>query len=165
MSGTRSDLPMRVQRIARDDVVTATPETALKEVARSMYDRSVGSVVIVDDGEVVGIVTDRDLTIELLAEGGDVDLFDPAVSIDEITAADLMTAGPLTVDEDAELPRVLHHMTDAHARRIPVVDEEGRVSGILTLDDVVVHLAGESTHVSAQLDNLAGVIRSESPDR
>ena len=154
---------MAVQGIAREDVVTATLDSSIQEVAREMFDRNVGSVVIVEDDEVVGIVTDRDLAAQLLAEGGYVNLFDEGVAVDEVRAADVMTADPLTVNETDELPRVLHHMTEARARRIPVVDDEGHVAGILTLDDVVIHLAGESTHVSAQLDNVAGVIRSESP--
>ncbi|WP_436927704.1 CBS domain-containing protein [Halosimplex amylolyticum] len=73
-----------------------------------------------------------------------------------------MTAEPLVVAVDDELPRVLHHMAEAHARRIPVVDD-GSLAGKLALDDVVILLVGESAHVSAQLDNVAGVIRSASP--
>ncbi|MFC7193797.1 CBS domain-containing protein [Halosimplex aquaticum] len=111
----------------------------------------------------MGIVTDRDLAVELLAEDGPANLFKSDVELEALTAGDVMTADPLVVDSDDELPRVLHHMTEAHARRIPVVDDNGSLTGILTLDDVVTHLAGESAHVSAQLDNVAGVIRSESP--
>lgn len=163
MTRGRSDLPMTVQGIAREDVVTATPDSSIQEVARTMFDENVGSVVIVEDDEVVGIVTDRDLAVQLLNGGSDVNLFDEGFAVDEVTVAEVMTVDPLMVNESDELPRVLHHMTEAKARRIPVVDDEGHVAGILTLDDVVIHLAGESTHVSAQLDNVAGVIRSESP--
>lgn len=165
MGSSRSDLPMNVRKLAREDVVSAGPDATVREIAETMFDRSVGSVVIVDDDEPVGIVTDRDLTVELLAEEGPVNLFETSVELAEITAADVMTADPLVVEVDDELPRVLHHMDEAHARRIPVVDGEGALVGILTLDDVTVHLAGESAHVTAQLDNVASVIRSESPDR
>jgi len=163
MGSKRSDLPMRIEKLAREDVVSASPDTTVKELAETMFERSVGSVVIVENEEPVGIVTDRDLTVELLAGEGDVDLFETERELTEITAADVMTADPLVVNADDELPRVLHHMDEAHARRIPVVDDDGALMGILALDDVVVHLAGESTHVSAQLDNVASVIRSESP--
>ncbi|MFC4989295.1 CBS domain-containing protein [Saliphagus infecundisoli] len=74
-----------------------------------------------------------------------------------------MTADPLVVQTDDKLPRVLHHMDKAHARRIPVVNEDGTLAGIIALDDVMVHLGGESAHVSAQIDNVASVIHSESP--
>lgn len=154
---------MTIERLAREDVVSVGPDAFVREIAEAMFDRSVGSVVVVEDDEPVGIVTDRDLAVELLAEDGPVNLFEADVNIGEITAADVMTTDPLVVDTDDELPRVLHHMDEAHARRIPVVDDEGALVGILALDDVMVHLAGESTHVSAQLDNVASVIRSEFP--
>ena len=154
---------MTVDRLARKDVVSVGPDTSVRAVAEAMFDRSVGSVVIVENDEPVGIVTDRDLAVELLAETGSVNVFEADVDVETITAADVMTAEPLVVGMDDQLPRVLHHMDEAHARRIPVVDGEGALAGILALDDVVVHLAGESAHVSAQLDNVASVIRSESP--
>lgn len=163
MGSKRSDLPMQIETLAREDVVSADPDATVREIAETMFERSVGSVVIVENDEPVGIVTDRDLTIELLAGGGDVNLFETERDPAKITAADVMTADPLVVNADDELPRVLHHMDEAHARRIPVVNDDGALVGILALDDVVVHLAGESTHVSAQLDNVASVIRSESP--
>lgn len=164
MESKRSDLPMRIEKLAREDVVTASPDTTVRELAETMFDRSVGSIVIVENDEPVGIVTDRDLTVKLLAGEGDVNLFETERDLTEITAADVMTADPLVVNADDELPRVLHHMDQAHARRIPVV-EDGALVGILALDDVVIHLAGESAHVSAQLDNVASVIRSESPEQ
>jgi len=164
MGSKRSDLPMRIEKLAREDVVSASPDTTVKELAETMFERSVGSVVIVENEEPVGIVTDRDLTVELLAGEGDVDLFETERELTEITAADVMTADPLVVNADDELPRVLHHMDEAHARRIPVVDD-GALVGILALDDVMIHLAGESAHVAAQLDNVASVIRSESPEQ
>lgn len=159
----RTDLRMKVEEFARSEVVTASPDAPVRDVARSMVDRSVGSVVIVEDGEPVGIVTDRDLAVRLLAEEGDETVFSGGRDPTDLTAADVMTVDPLVVAVGDELPRVLHHMNEAGARRVPVVDEDGSIAGIVTLDDVVIHLAGESTHVSAQLDNVAGVIRSESP--
>ena len=156
---------MKVEKLAREDVVSAEPDTPIREIAETMFERSVGSVVIVENDEPVGIVTDRDLAVEPLAENGAVNLFETDAAVAEITAADVMSADPLVVNADDELPRVLHHMDEAHARRIPVVDAEKALVGILTLDDVTIHLAGESAHVSAQLDNVASVIRSESPER
>ena len=159
----RTDLRMKVEEFARSDVVTASPDASIREVARAMVERTVGSVVIVEDDEPVGIVTDRDLAVRLLAEEGDETVVGGGRDPADLTAADVMTADPLVVAVGDELPRVLHHMNEAGARRVPVVDEDGSIAGIVALDDVVVHLAGESTHVSAQLDNVAGVIRPESP--
>lgn len=161
---SRADLPMAVQNLARTNVVTVGPDAPVREVAEAMFDRSVGSVVIVEDDEPVGIVTDRDLAVELLAETSAVNIFTSDADVADLTASDVMTVDPLVAEADDRLPRVLHHMNEARARRIPVVDDDGSLVGILALDDVVVHLAGESTHVSAQLDTVAGVIRAGSPE-
>jgi CBS domain-containing protein len=72
-----------------------------------------------------------------------------------------MTRDPLTVPADAEIPKVLRQMNEAGARHVPVV-EDGSVIGMITLDDLITHVAGESAHVSAQMDNVAGIIRTES---
>jgi CBS domain-containing protein len=97
-----------------------------------MADKNVGDVIVTDDDEVVGIVTD------------------------------VMTEDPLTIESQARVPRLLHHMNQANVRRIPVEDD-GNVVGIITFDDLVVHLAGESAHVAAQLESLADVVHAESP--
>ena len=69
MVPTRSDLPMRIEKLATEEVVTAGRESSVGEIAELMSDHSVGSVVIVENDEPVGIVTDRDLAVELLASG------------------------------------------------------------------------------------------------
>lgn len=74
-----------------------------------------------------------------------------------------MTPDPVTVDQDLEFPKVLREMAEATARRIPIT-EDGEVVGVVTLDDCLVRLAGESEHVSAKLESLATVIRGQSSD-
>ena len=154
---------MNARELAREDVVSVPPDATLEEVAQAMYGHTVGSVVVEEDGQLVGIATDRDLAIELLAEDSEVNIFRDSTDLSAIIARDVMTADPLTVEPDVEIPRVLRQMNDAVARRIPVVDE-GTVVGILTFDDLVVQLAGETKHCAAKLDSLAGVVRAESPD-
>lgn len=127
-----------------------------------MFEESVGSVVIAEDGDLRGIVTDRDLTVELLAEDSDYNVFTGETDLSTATAADVMTTDPLTVEPDDEIPRVLDQMLDAIARRIPVV-EDGDVVGILTLDDLMVHLAGEHQRLAADTRAIANVIEEESP--
>jgi CBS domain-containing protein len=72
------------------------------------------------------------------------------------------TTDPLSVEGDAKIQRIPRTMNDAHVRRVPVVEDD-RVVGIVAFDDLVLHLAGECTHVSAQLDSLAEVVHAESP--
>lgn len=136
---------MTLEDIARTDVATAAPETTVEELAERMRERNVGSLVVTGDGEPLGMVTDRDVAVRVWEHD------DPAA----VTAADLMTAEPVTVDVDAGVYEALELAGEANVRRLPVVDGEGLV-GIVTLDDVVVLLAGE-------LEGVADVIQAESP--
>lgn len=155
---------MKVGEIGRREVVTVGPDAGVAEIAETMYHEKVGSVVVAEGEELVGIVTDRDLVIELLAEGGEVDLFDGEVALGDVTASDVMTADPLTVSPDDEVPAAIAQMNDAITRRLPMV-KDGRVVGIVTLDDLLVHLAGEYRRLSADLEGLTDVIHGESPSR
>jgi CBS domain-containing protein len=131
----------------RPNVVTASPDAPASELADRMREHSVGSVVVVEDGRPVGIVTDRDLSVGPFAAGDDPD---------ETPARDVMTPDPETVTEDAGLMDVSERLCEAGVRRLPVVGDDGSLSGIVTLDDMAVLL-------TAELTDLAGVIQAESP--
>lgn len=137
---------MTVGDLAREDVVTVTPETTAVDIATTLADENVGSAVVVEGTDPVGIVTDRDLAVSVIAEGADAST---------LTAADVMTGDLFTVEPTEGVFDVLAEMCDAGVRRVPVVDADG-LAGILTLDDFLVLLATE-------LSNLAGVVESESP--
>lgn len=120
---------MRIADFCKRNVVTAYPETNLAEVARSMRNEHVGCVVVVDlQRKPVGLLTDRDIVVETLACG-----VDPRI----VTAGDIMTAGPVTVPLDQDSQWALKVMRDRGVRRLPVVDDGGRLAGIVTLDDVL----------------------------
>lgn len=137
---------MTIGDFARREVVTAGPDVSLLEVAGLMATANVGSVVIVDGRRPLGIVTDRDLVLDVLGLDRD-----PAeLSADEVMSEDLVVA-----DAGDDVLDVLRRMHEAGVRRIPVMDGE-RLSGIVTLDDFVALLAEE-------LGSLAGVIEAESP--
>ncbi|WP_254546967.1 CBS domain-containing protein [Halomarina pelagica] len=162
MSRERSDTDLRVGRIARKDVVCVPDDATIGEVARTMVEANVGDVLVTKGDELVGIVTDRDLVVHLLTDEHGTNVLAEGGSGSELTAGDLMTGDPLTIESDARIPRLLHHMNQASVRRVPVV-EDGDLVGIVTFDDLVVHLAGESAHVAAQLDSLSDVVHAESP--
>ena len=120
---------MRIIDICKRRVVTAYPETNLAEVARSMRNEHVGCVVIIDvERKPMGLLTDRDIVVETLACG-----VDPRI----VTAGDIMTAGPVTVPAEQDSAWALKVMRDRGVRRLPVVDESGRLAGIVALDDVL----------------------------
>ena len=127
--------------------VTAQPDTAVKELAKTMDEEGIGDVIITEDDKPVGIVTDRDIALAY-GQGEDLDSMD---------AEDLMTEDPVTIQQDAEAVDLPRLMADEKVRRIPVVDDDGTLVGIVTLDDVV-SVTGE------ELENIAAVIEAQSPD-
>jgi CBS domain-containing protein len=144
-----------VDEIAReaDEVVTASPDDTARELAETMSEENVGSVVVVDGGEPVGIVTDRDITVRGVAQGRD---------LDEATAKDVMTDDLVVVNAHDEISELIETLDAAGVRRMPVVDEGG-IAGIVTLDDIAVLLAVELDGIAEEMTSLSNVIRSGSP--
>ena len=109
-------------------VVTASPEAPAHEVARLMRDRNVGSVVLTDgEGRPCGMVTDRDLTITVLADAGGLDR----------RSGDCATTPVVTGEPDMDLEEAAALMVGHRIRRLPVLDG-GSLVGIVTLDDIAV---------------------------
>ncbi|MFB6300786.1 MAG: CBS domain-containing protein [Halobacteriales archaeon] len=140
------ETPMAIIDLARTEVVTVSPTTSIDDVGAILRDEDVGSVVVIEDNRPVGIVTDRDLAVNVLAEGH---------SPEGMTAEDVMTADLFTIDADAGIYETLRAAADANVRRIPVTEGDELV-GIVTLDDIIVLLANEFAEV-------ADIIQAESP--
>jgi len=138
---------MTIHDIARTDVVTASREQSAGNLATVMTEEDVGSVVIEEEDRPVGIVTDRDLMVKVL---------EPRADPTTVTAGEIMTEDPTTVSIDDGVFEVTEAMAEASVRRMPVVDGEGSVAGIVTLDDLLVLLTRE-------LGALSGVVEAESP--
>lgn len=138
---------MTILELARPNVVAVTPDAGATRIASLMEERDVGSVIVVEDDRPVGLVTDRDLTIEVVSQGSD-----PG----DVTAADVMTEDLFTVHEEEGIYEVLTSASKEGVRRVPVVDDDGDLAGIVTLDDFVVLLAGE-------LDTVSTIVQAESP--
>lgn len=105
-------------------VETATP---IVEAARLMKSEDVGSLPVVEGDRLVGMLTDRDVVIRVVAEGKDVE----STTAGEIASRDLVT-----VDPQQELDEALRLMAQHQVRRLPVVEEDGRLVGILAQADV-----------------------------
>ncbi|AEB12886.1 CBS domain-containing protein [Marinithermus hydrothermalis] len=123
---------MGLLEFARPDVVTVPPSASVADAARLMADINVGSVVVVEGLRPVGVLTDRDITVRVVAEG-----LDPEAT----PVRRVMTPDPVTLGEELSLFEALEEVKDKAIRRFPVVDPEGRLVGIFTLDDVL-HLLG-----------------------
>lgn len=134
---------MSVGEYCNRKVVIAERETSVREAARLMRNYHTGDLVVVEHREnrnvPVGIVTDRDLVIEVLAEDA---------PLDSLTLADLVSQELATVNEKEELWMVLNHMRLLGVRRMPVVDNGGALVGILTMDDAVELIAEALSHMA-----------------
>jgi len=126
-----------IRDVMTESVVTAPTSAAVREVAELMRERHVGSVVLVDDGgSPEAIVTDRDLTVGVLADGRD----------PSDRAGDHASAPVVTGTVDMEVAAAGELMVTHAIRRLPVLDGD-RLTGIVTLDDLVVRTGDvELTH-------------------
>ena len=128
----------RCSDIMTKSVQTATADTTLREVAVMMRDGDMGSVPVVDDGRLVGIVTDRDIVVRAMAEGKD-----GSASVSDAMTTDIATSAP-----DDYVFEAVRLMGDKQVRRIPVVDADRKLVGIIALADVA--LETEDDHDLAE---------------
>ena len=115
-----------------------TAETPLRDVARLMVENDCGEIPVVDDkGQPVGVVTDRDITVRIVAEARDTM---------SATAGDAMSRPAKTVREDSSLKEATELMESAKIRRVPVVDASGKLTGIVSVADIA--LAGKDVQTA-----------------
>jgi CBS domain-containing protein len=115
-------------------VVTATLDDTVLDVARRMRDQKVGCVVVIRDGHPVGILTDRDIVLRIVAER-----LDP----DAVLVSSIVTYDAVTIARTDGFETAVRAMREHGVRRVPIVDADGRVTGIVTADDLVALLGSE----------------------
>lgn len=126
---------MKVSEIMTARPVCCTLETQLQEVARLMLEKDCGEIPVVESHEKlrpIGVITDRDIVCRSLAVGKDP--FD-------LRAEDVMTKTVITVTPDTTLDEVCQIMEENQIRRVPVVDQNGEICGMLTQADIARHLS------------------------
>lgn len=134
---------MFIGELCNREVVFATREMGLPEAAQLMRKYHVGNLVVVDDvcGKrmPVGILTDRDMVIEIISQSLDFNAF---------TVGDIMSPQLFSVQEKEGVFETVLLMRTKGVRRIPVVDEEGELTGIVTVEDILDLLAEEITELA-----------------
>lgn len=129
---------MPIGDVCTREVLVATPETTVAEAARLMRQHHVGDLIVVtgEEGNRVptGIVTDRDIVLSVVATG-----LDPKV----FTLGDLVTEKLITVNEDLGVFETIQKMRTKGIRRLPVVDDKGKLVGIVSIDDLIQLLGQE----------------------
>ncbi len=115
-----------IAEVMTTDVEVVRPEETLRDAARAMADLDVGSLPVCDGRKLIGMITDRDITIRAVAEGKGAD-----TPVQEIMTDDVVWCS----DSDS-VDAVLQQMSDAQIRRIPVIDADRQLVGIVALGDI-----------------------------
>jgi CBS domain-containing protein len=119
---------MKVKDAMHKGVDWVNPDTPVVELAKLMRAHDIGAIPIGENDQLVGMVTDRDIVCKGLAQDG----FDAS----RIVARDVMTAGIHCCREDDDLAKAVQHMESLKVRRLPVINKNKRMVGMLALGDV-----------------------------
>ncbi|MFF5482121.1 CBS domain-containing protein [Streptomyces sp. NPDC012935] len=109
--------------------MTVEPQASVQSVAQMMRDEDIGAVLVTEGGRLRGLVSDRDLVVRAVAEGGDPD----RTTVAQACSEDLVTVGP-----DDDLILAVQVMRERSVRRVPVVDRENHPVGIVALADLAI---------------------------
>ncbi|HEY1084367.1 MAG TPA: CBS domain-containing protein [Prosthecobacter sp.] len=120
---------MKINEIMTSEVKVIKPETPLQDAAGFMRELSIGALPVCDGKKLIGMLTDRDIVVRAVADGLD---------ISTTTAAECMTAEITFCFDDEELEAAEGLMKDQQIRRLPVVDREKQLVGILSLGDIAI---------------------------
>jgi CBS domain-containing protein len=118
---------MQVKEAMHAGVEWVEPDTPVSTIAKKMRDLDIGAIPVCEKDRLVGIITDRDITCRAVAEGGD---------LSKLTASDVMTKDVIYCRDTEDLQDAIHIMEDKRIRRMPAIDEEKRMVGMLSLGDV-----------------------------
>ncbi len=114
---------MKISDIMTRDVETLTPDQSICDAARAMEKADCGAILVHDGDNLVGMLTDRDIAIRAVAQG-----LAPVTPISEVMTDDI-----LYCFEDEDIQHVAENMADLHVRRLPVMDRNKRLVGIVSL--------------------------------
>lgn len=119
---------MDVTSVMTPNPACCRPDASLREVARMMLDNDCGEIPVVDESmRPQGVVTDRDIVVRAVAEGRDAN---------SVRVSEIMSTPPTTVSTDAKLSDVTDVMESRQIRRVPVVDKDGKLCGIVAQADI-----------------------------
>jgi CBS domain-containing protein len=143
---------MRVKEVVTTDVEVVHPQSGLTQAAMTMRKLDVGVLPVVKDGRLKGILTDRDITVRAVAESRDLS----TTLVDDVMSRDVQS-----VQEDEDVKTAARVMAEHQVRRLPVVDRDGRLTGILSMAD----LAVDSGDAKATETAIEGVSQPAKPRR
>ena len=130
-------------------VVTASAQMTVDQAAQTMRSKNVGALVVVNAGRPIGMITDRDVTVEVVAKG-----MDP----DTVRVGDVMRKKLVTIREDLGILDAAKAFAKTGVRRLPVVTKKGILVGVIAVDDLIMLLGNEMGQMAGALS--AGLRRA-----
>jgi CBS domain-containing protein len=118
---------MQVKEAMHAGVEWVEPDTSISTVAKKMRDLDIGAIPVCERDHLVGMITDRDITCRAVAKVTD---------LSKLTASDVMTKDVIYCRDTEDLQDAIHIMEDKQIRRMPAIDEDKRMVGMLSLGDV-----------------------------
>lgn len=134
---------MKVQDLMSTNVASISPRTTLRQAARKMSELSIGSLPIIEDNKLLGIITDRDISCHAVALGRDPNNTDVQI---------VMSRDVVTCFNDQDIETAATIMETCHIRRLAVIDHNQQLTGFLSVDD----LARGSSELAGKVLNSAG---------
>lgn len=119
---------MKVQEVMSNHVESVRPHATLRQAARKMSELGIGSLAVVENDKLLGIITDRDISCHAVAIGRDANSTDVEIA---------MVKDVSTCYDDQDLAEAVSTMKEHHIRRLAVIDHDNKITGVLTVDDLV----------------------------
>jgi CBS domain-containing protein len=141
---------MKIREIMSANIVKATPDNTLTDIALMMKNEDIGVLPAVEDDELIGIVTDRDIVVRAIADGKD----PSSTTVAEIVSEDVESVSP-----DDNVEKAAKIMADRQIRRLPVV-EDRRVAGMVSLGDIAVKDKGEEGFAARALEGVSEGVKA-----
>ena len=127
---------MKVSEVMTRDVQTIQPDQTVQQAASFMLNADAGSIPVTEGERLIGMITDRDIAVRGIANG-----YGPDTLVRELMTNDIVCAR-----EDENVADVASKMSGSQVRRLPVIDSEDRLCGIVSLGDLARETSGESAH-------------------
>jgi len=137
---------MKLSEMFHEQVATVEPTVSIGAAANLMKEKNVGAVVVTKDRKVVGIVTDRDMTLRCIAGG--VNLAAPV--------SEIMSSPVITIWDDQGVFNATQYLRGHKVRRLPIIDRQDNLMGMMTADDLAALLAREALNVAQAYEPAIG---------
>jgi len=131
---------MKVRELMTRTVETVGPEQTAREAASFMLSADTGSIPVIEDDRLIGMITDRDIAVRGVAQG-----YGPETLVRDLMSDDLICAR-----EDDDVESAAARMSEAQVRRLPVIDDEERLCGMVSLGDLSRETADETASVALE---------------